>query len=76
MAEKSSRTQKSFEFKISEETREHFRAAHEEFHKSIEGMFPPGFSEHHRKAHKEMLLAWRSLIDSSLEHLEEKMSKA
>jgi hypothetical protein len=76
MAEKSSRPQKPFEFKISEETRQHFRAAHSEFHKSIEGLLPAGFSEHRRNARKEMLLAWRSLIDSSLEHMEEKKSKA
>jgi hypothetical protein len=76
MAEKSSHPQKPFEFKISDETRQHFRTAREEFHKSVEGILPPGFSEHHRKAHREMLLAWRSLIDSSLEHMEEKKSKA
>ena len=72
MAEKTANTRKSFEGKIPEETRQHFRAAREEFHKSMEGMVPPEFVEHHRKARKEMLLAWRSLIDASIEKMDEK----
>jgi len=72
MAEKTANPRKPFEGKIPDETRQHFRAAREEFHKSIEGMLPPGFAEHHRKAHKEMLLAWRSLIDASLEKIDKK----
>ncbi|HEY5271403.1 MAG TPA: hypothetical protein VII97_13785 [Anaerolineales bacterium] len=76
MAEQTARTHKPFEGKISEETRQHFRAAREEFHKSIEGMLPPEFAEHHRKARKEMLLAWRSMIDASLERMEGPKKKA
>ena len=71
MAEKTAGTHKPFESKIPEETRKHFKAAHDEFHKSIEGMLPPGFSEHRRKAQREMLLAWRSLIDAHLEKMDE-----
>ena len=70
MAEKTTSSQKPFAGKIPEETREHFRAAHEEFHKGLEGLFPPEFREHHRKARKEMLMAFRSMIDASLERLE------
>ncbi len=33
---------------------------------------PPGFIEHRKKARKEMLLAWRSLIDAALERMDEK----
>jgi hypothetical protein len=76
MADKTTRTNKPFDGKISEETRQHFHAAREEFHKSIEGMLPPEFAEHHRKARKEMLLAWRSIIDASLERMEEPKKKA
>ena len=76
MAEQTARTRDPFEGKLPEETRQHFRAAREEFHKSIAGMLPPGFSEHHRKARKEMLLAWRSMIDASLERMEEPKKKA
>jgi hypothetical protein len=73
MAEKTSH-RKPFEEKIPEEVREHFRTAHEEFREGIKTFFPPEFMEHGRKARKEMLLAWRSLIDVALERMEEKKS--
>ncbi len=76
MVEQSAHTRKHFEDKIPEETRQHFRAAREELHKSLEGMLPPGFMEHRRKARKEMLLAWRSMIDASLARMEENKKKA
>jgi ribosomal protein L13 len=76
MAEKTEHTNKPFEGKIPEETRQHFRSAREEFRKSIEGMLPPEFTEHRRSARKEMLLAWRSMIDASLERMEEPKKKA
>jgi hypothetical protein len=55
-----------------EEIREHARAARTEFRASLKSVLPPQFFRHGRKARKEMLLAWRSLIDAALEHLEEK----
>ena len=76
MPEKTEHTHKPFEGKISEETRQHFRAAREEFRKSIEGMLPPEFMDHRRNARKEMLMAWRSMIDASLERMEEPKKKA
>jgi hypothetical protein len=76
MVEQTHRTRKDFESRIPEETRQHFRAAREEFHKSIEGMLPPEFTEHRRKAHKEILLAWRSIIDATLKRMDESQKKA
>jgi hypothetical protein len=76
MAEQTAHTHKPFESRISEETRQHFRTAREEFHKSIEGILPLEFAEHRRKARKEMLLAWRSMIDATLERMEEPKKKA
>jgi len=70
MAEPTEHARKPFEGKISEESRQHFRSAREEFRKSIEGMLPPEFADHRRNARKEMLLAWRSMIDASLERME------
>jgi len=70
MAEKT--THRKFEGKISEEAREHFKAARAEMRESIKGILPPEFIEHRRAARKEMLLAWRSMIDSALKHMEEK----
>jgi hypothetical protein len=76
MAEQTEHTRKHFEGRLTEETRQHMRAAREEFRKSIEGMLPPGFMEHRHKARKEMLLAWRSMIDATLERMEEPKKKA
>jgi hypothetical protein len=42
---------------------------------SIRAFLPPGFVEHRRKARKEMLLAWRSLIDSVIERMDEKQDE-
>jgi ribosomal protein L13 len=76
MAEQSSRRTNPFEGKFSEETLTHFRTAREEFRKSVAGMLPPGVEEHHRNARKELLLAWRSMIDASLERMEKPKKKA
>jgi hypothetical protein len=67
------KTHKDFESQIPEEARKHFQAAREEIRQTWEGMFPPGTMEHRRKARKEMLLAFRSLLDSLIEKTDEKM---
>jgi hypothetical protein len=56
-----------------EEAREHMRAAREEFRESVASLFPPEFVQHRRRAKKEMLLAWRGVIDAALERLESKI---
>ena len=56
------------------ETRQHLRAAHTEMRESFKSLFPPEFIEHRRAARREMLLAVRSLIDHTLEHMEAKES--
>jgi hypothetical protein len=38
----------------------------------IKAFLPPEFIEHRRKARKEMLLAWRSVIDSAIKRIDEK----
>jgi hypothetical protein len=55
-----------------EEIRQHMKAAHEAWRKSIEEMLPPGFREHRKVARKEMLLAFRSMLDAAIEHTEKK----
>ncbi|MBI5934870.1 MAG: hypothetical protein HY867_14290 [Chloroflexi bacterium] len=57
---------------IPEETREHYKKAHEEMREAMKGLLPEGFVEHRRAARKEMLLAVRSLLDSALQRMEEK----
>ena len=57
---------RSFEDKIPEEVRQHARAAREELSESVKAFLPPEFFEHRKKARKEMLLAWRSMINAAL----------
>jgi len=57
-----------------EETRQHLKAARSEIRDSFKSLFPPEFVEHRRAAHREMLLAVRSLIDHTLERIEAKES--
>lgn len=61
-----------FEEKIPEDVRQHARAARQEFRESLKSFLPPEFWEHSQKARKEMLLAWRSMIDAALERMENK----
>ena len=63
---------KAFEDKIPEEVRQHARAAREEMRESMKAFWPPAFWEHRKKARKEMLLAWRSMIDAALERMDKK----
>ena len=74
MAEDTTR-RRSFEDKIPEEVRQHARAAREELRESVKAFLPPEFFEHRKKARKEMLLAWRSMINAALERIDEKEEK-
>ena len=58
--------------RIPDEAREHVKAAREEMRESIKGFLPPEFIEHRHKARKEMLLAFRSLVDAALERMDKK----
>ena len=60
-----------FEDEFPEEVREHFRAARRELRESMKEFLPSGFIEHRKKARREMLLAWRSLIDAALEKMDD-----
>jgi hypothetical protein len=66
------KTRYHFEDEIPEDVKEHFREARKELRESMKGFLPPGFIEHRNKARREMLLAWRSLIDAALEKMDEK----
>jgi len=71
MAEKE-KTEQAPGSKIPEEVREHYRNARQAWRQGIEAMMPPEVRQHHRQARKEMLLAWRSMIDYAIEKMEEK----
>lgn len=71
MAEKT--TKRSFlDDKVPQDVREHLRAAREELREGMTAFLPPGFVEHRRKARREMLLAWRSMIDAALQRMDDK----
>ncbi len=75
MAEKT--TKRSFiEDKIPEDARRHVRAARDELREGLMMFLPPEFIEHRRKARKEMLLAWRSMIDAALQRIEDRGKEA
>jgi hypothetical protein len=75
MAEKT--TRRSFiEDKIPEDVRRHVRAAREELREGLMVFLPPEFVEHRRRARKEMLLAWRSMIDAALQRIEDRGKEA
>ena len=61
-----------FDDVVTDEARQHMRAARDEMRQSVEALFPPGFIEHRRAARKEMLKAARSLLDSAIQHLEQR----
>jgi hypothetical protein len=74
MTEKTERESK-FKNHIPEEAREHYKSAREEMRKGVEALMPEGvreFREHRRKAGREMLLAWRSMLDAALERMDKK----
>jgi hypothetical protein len=71
MDKKTAYTRHPMEEMIPEETKQHFRAAREEFRKSMEWMIPRGFIEHRRNARREMLLAWRSMIDARISKMDQ-----
>jgi negative regulator of sigma E activity len=53
-----------------EEAREHFHAARDAMHKSIEALMPEGFRENRRSAQKEILLGMRKMVDAAIVHVE------
>jgi len=63
--------EKKWKERIPEETREHYKKAREEFRKSVEELLPKGFVEHRRNARREMMLAWRSMLDHAIKKMDE-----
>lgn len=52
---------------VSQEAKDHFGTAKEEFKKGLDAMFPPEVKEHRQAAQKEVLKGLRSLIDAALD---------
>ena len=56
---------------VSQEAKDHFGSAKEEFKKGLDAMFPPTVKEHRQAAQQEVLKGLRSLIDAALEKFNE-----
>lgn len=54
----------------------HARAAGDELRKSVTSILPPEVGRHGRAAQKEVLLAFRSLIDAAIDRVERKSDSA
>ena len=58
-----------------ENARQHMRNARAEMRESFNAFFPPEFVQHQRRARREMLLAWRSMLDRAIQRIDERVSK-
>jgi hypothetical protein len=56
---------------VSQQAKDHFGKAKDEFKKGLDAMFPPEVKEHRQAAQKEVLLGLKSLIESALEKFED-----
>jgi hypothetical protein len=65
--------EKKWKEHIPEETRAHYKKAHEEMREVVKGFLPEGVLEHHRNARREMMLAWRSMLDHAIKKMDEKV---
>lgn len=55
-----------------EEIRQHLKAARSAMREAVAAILPPAYREQRRAARKEMLLAFRSMLDAALDHIEKK----
>jgi hypothetical protein len=68
--------QDSFRAHVPDEVRQHLGAARTEMRRGVEAFLPKEFFEHRDTARREMLLAWRGVLDAAIRHLDEKKSQA
>lgn len=54
------------------EVREHMKAARAEMRKGLETLLPEDFFVHRDAARREMLLAWRGVLDAAIRRLDAK----
>jgi hypothetical protein len=79
MPEESTPNRRPFPRIVPDEAIEHASKAREEFRKSVTALLPslpPEFIAHRRAARREMLLAFRSLIDSAIERVDKAEAKS
>jgi hypothetical protein len=57
---------------VPQEVREHLDAARAEMRKGLETFLPPDFFVHRDAARREMLLAWREVLDAAIRRVGDK----
>lgn len=62
--------------RVPEDVREHVDAARAEMRKGLETFLPQEFFTHRDTARREMLLAWRGVVDAAIKRMDEKAARA
>jgi hypothetical protein len=65
-----------FRARVPDEVREHLDVARTELRKGMETFLPPEFFDHRDAARREMLLAWRGVLDAAIERMDAKSPQA
>ena len=68
--------QDAFRAHVPVEVRQHVDAARAEMRRGLETFLPKEFFEHRDTARREMLLAWRGVLDAAISRMDEKKSQA
>ena len=68
--------QESFRAHVPDDVRQHMGAARAEMLKGLETFLPKEFFEHRDTARREMLLAWRGVLDAAITRMDEKRPSA
>jgi len=68
--------QDAFRMHVPDEVRQHAGAARAEMRKGLETFLPKEFFEHRDTARREMLLAWRGVLDAAISRMDEKKPQA
>jgi hypothetical protein len=71
-----SKCQDTFRAHVPDEVRQHLDAARAEVRKGLQTFLPEDFFEHRDTARREMLLAWRGVLDAAISRMDEKKSQA
>ena len=61
---------------VPESAQEHARAARDEWWESFATFLPREFVQHQRRARREMMLAWRSLLDRNIRRLDDRIERS
>ncbi len=66
----------AFRAHVPDEVRQHLHAARAEMRKGVGTFLPEAFFDHRDRARREMLLAWRGVLDTAIQRMDEKNPRA